>query len=63
MQCDVCLQPSVFELVRSPEFANLPLIVEDFIKDSGGSYTGGVSSKSIKGKIHFILNLFDLLSP
>ncbi|XP_016088466.1 Parkinson disease 7 domain-containing protein 1-like [Sinocyclocheilus grahami] len=31
--------PSVFELVRSPEFANLPLIVEDFIKDNGGSYT------------------------
>uniref|UniRef100_A0A672NKC9 Parkinson disease 7 domain-containing protein 1-like n=1 Tax=Sinocyclocheilus grahami TaxID=75366 RepID=A0A672NKC9_SINGR len=27
--------PSVFELVRSPEFANLPLIVEDFIKDNG----------------------------
>ncbi|CAB1322558.1 unnamed protein product [Coregonus sp. 'balchen'] len=31
--------PSVFELVRSPDFANLPLIVEDFVKDSGGSYT------------------------
>uniref|UniRef100_A0A1A8A051 Glutamine amidotransferase-like class 1 domain-containing protein 1 n=4 Tax=Nothobranchius TaxID=28779 RepID=A0A1A8A051_NOTFU len=31
--------PSVFELVRTPDFANLPLIVEDFVKDSGGSYT------------------------
>lgn len=31
--------PSVFELVRSPDFANFPLIVEDFVKDSGGSYT------------------------
>ncbi|XP_056455717.1 glutamine amidotransferase-like class 1 domain-containing protein 1 isoform X2 [Gadus chalcogrammus] len=31
--------PSVFELVRIPDFANLPLIVEDFVKDSGGSYT------------------------
>lgn len=31
--------PSVFELVRRPDFANLPLIVEDFVKDSGGSYT------------------------
>lgn len=33
-------KPSVFELVRQPDFANLPLIVEDFVKDSGGSYTG-----------------------
>lgn len=33
-------KPSVFELVRSPDFANLPLIVEDFVKDNGGSYTG-----------------------
>jgi len=37
-----CLKPSVFELVRSQDFANLPLIVEDFVKDSGGSYTGTV---------------------
>lgn len=36
----VISQPSVFELVRRPDFANLPLIVEDFVKDSGGSYTG-----------------------
>lgn len=33
-------QPSVFELVRRPDFANLPLVVEDFVKDYGGSYTG-----------------------
>lgn len=44
-------QPSVFELVRSPDFANLPLIVEDFIKDSGGSYTGEVTFELIKGTI------------
>lgn len=30
----------MFELVRMPDFANLPLVVEDFVKDSGGSYTG-----------------------
>lgn len=30
----------MFELVREPDFANLPMIVEDFVKDSGGSYTG-----------------------
>ncbi|CAG08765.1 unnamed protein product, partial [Tetraodon nigroviridis] len=31
--------PSVFELVRQPDFADLPLVVEDFVKDNGGSYT------------------------
>lgn len=36
-------QPSVFELVRRPDFANLPLVVEDFVKDYGGSYTGDTS--------------------
>lgn len=30
----------MFELVRRPDFANLPLVVEDFVKDNGGSYTG-----------------------
>uniref|UniRef100_A0A671SBA6 Glutamine amidotransferase-like class 1 domain-containing protein 1 n=1 Tax=Sinocyclocheilus anshuiensis TaxID=1608454 RepID=A0A671SBA6_9TELE len=34
--------PSVFELLRSAEFANLPLIVEDFVKDTGGSYTASI---------------------
>ncbi|XP_048013631.1 glutamine amidotransferase-like class 1 domain-containing protein 1 [Megalobrama amblycephala] len=43
--------PSVFELVRSPDFANLPLIVEDFIKDSGGSYTA-----SIEDAVHVVLD-------
>lgn len=38
-------KPSVFELVRQPDFANLPLIVEDFVKDSGGSYTGRLICK------------------
>uniref|UniRef100_A0A672NGE1 Parkinson disease 7 domain-containing protein 1-like n=1 Tax=Sinocyclocheilus grahami TaxID=75366 RepID=A0A672NGE1_SINGR len=42
--------PSVFELVRSPEFANLPLIVEDFIKDNGGSYTDAVHVSFSQGK-------------
>lgn len=42
-------KPSVFELVRQPDFANLPLIVEDFVKDSGGSYTGDtVDTKRIQ---------------
>ncbi|XP_068073398.1 glutamine amidotransferase-like class 1 domain-containing protein 1 isoform X1 [Danio rerio] len=43
--------PSVFELVRSSEFANLPLIVEDFIKDNGGSYTA-----SIEDAVHVVLD-------
>ncbi|XP_073720764.1 glutamine amidotransferase-like class 1 domain-containing protein 1 [Misgurnus anguillicaudatus] len=43
--------PSVFELVRSPEFANLPLIVEDFIKDNGGSYTA-----SVEDAVHVVLD-------
>lgn len=34
------LKPSVFELVRQPDFADLALVVEDFVKDHGGSYTG-----------------------
>lgn len=40
------LQPSVFELVRRPDFANLPLVVEDFVKDSGGSYTGELTCRA-----------------
>ncbi|XP_067090933.1 glutamine amidotransferase-like class 1 domain-containing protein 1 [Osmerus mordax] len=43
--------PSVFELVRSPDFANLPLIVEDFVKDSGGSYTA-----SKEDAIHVVID-------
>lgn len=33
-------QPSVYELVRAPGFARLPLIVEDFVKDAGASFSG-----------------------
>ncbi|XP_022362271.1 glutamine amidotransferase-like class 1 domain-containing protein 1 isoform X1 [Enhydra lutris kenyoni] len=32
--------PSVYELVRAPGFARLPLIVEDFVKDAGASFSG-----------------------
>ncbi|XP_044922900.1 glutamine amidotransferase-like class 1 domain-containing protein 1 isoform X1 [Mustela putorius furo] len=32
--------PSVYELIRAPGFAHLPLIVEDFVKDAGASFTG-----------------------
>ena len=38
--CPFPLQPSVYELVRAPGFAHLPLIVEDFVKDSGASFSG-----------------------
>ncbi|XP_019486692.1 PREDICTED: Parkinson disease 7 domain-containing protein 1 isoform X5 [Hipposideros armiger] len=31
--------PSVYELVRAPGFAHLPLIVEDFVKDAGASFS------------------------
>ncbi|XP_045414481.1 glutamine amidotransferase-like class 1 domain-containing protein 1 isoform X1 [Lemur catta] len=31
--------PPVCELVRAPGFARLPLIVEDFVKDSGASFS------------------------
>lgn len=34
------LQPSVYELVRAPGFARLPLVVEDFVKDSGAGFSG-----------------------
>ncbi|XP_076863262.1 glutamine amidotransferase-like class 1 domain-containing protein 1 [Brachyhypopomus gauderio] len=43
--------PSVFELVRFPDFANLPLIVEDFVKDNGGSYTA-----SQEDAVHVVLD-------
>ncbi|KAK2569140.1 Glutamine amidotransferase-like class 1 domain-containing protein 1 [Acropora cervicornis] len=32
--------PSVFESARSPDFSSLPLIIEDWIKDNGGTYSG-----------------------
>lgn len=33
-------QPSVYELIRAPDFARLPLVVEDFVKDSGAGFSG-----------------------
>lgn len=38
--CPFAPQPSVYELVRAPGFAHLPLIVEDFVKDAGASFSG-----------------------
>uniref|UniRef100_A0A2K5CB08 Glutamine amidotransferase-like class 1 domain-containing protein 1 n=1 Tax=Aotus nancymaae TaxID=37293 RepID=A0A2K5CB08_AOTNA len=35
--------PSVCELVRAPGFAHLPLVVEDFVKDSGASFSAAAS--------------------
>ncbi|XP_075401269.1 glutamine amidotransferase-like class 1 domain-containing protein 1 isoform X2 [Tenrec ecaudatus] len=43
--------PSVYELVRAPGFARLPLIVEDFAKDSGASF-----SASEPGAVHVVLD-------
>ncbi|XP_052617944.1 glutamine amidotransferase-like class 1 domain-containing protein 1 isoform X1 [Peromyscus californicus insignis] len=31
--------PSVYELIRAPDFARLPLVVEDFVKDSGAGFS------------------------
>ncbi|NWU88797.1 GALD1 protein, partial [Upupa epops] len=43
--------PSVFELVREPGFASLPVVVEDFVKDSGA-----VFSASSPGAVHVVLD-------
>ncbi|XP_065258905.1 glutamine amidotransferase-like class 1 domain-containing protein 1 isoform X3 [Emys orbicularis] len=32
--------PSVYELIRQPSFASLSIIVEDFVKDSGATFSG-----------------------
>lgn len=34
------MQPSVYELIRAPGFARLPLVVEDFVKDFGAGFSG-----------------------
>ncbi|XP_071809473.1 glutamine amidotransferase-like class 1 domain-containing protein 1 [Asterias amurensis] len=34
--------PSVYELARSPTFSNLPIILEDYIKDNGATYSASV---------------------
>nr|XP_042703584.1 glutamine amidotransferase-like class 1 domain-containing protein 1 [Chrysemys picta bellii] len=32
--------PSVYELIRQPSFASLSIVVEDFVKDSGATFSG-----------------------
>ncbi|XP_053304605.1 glutamine amidotransferase-like class 1 domain-containing protein 1 [Spea bombifrons] len=43
--------PSVYELVRQPEYSSLPLILEDFAKDSGATF-----SASEPDAIHVVLD-------
>ncbi|XP_058013145.1 glutamine amidotransferase-like class 1 domain-containing protein 1 isoform X2 [Ahaetulla prasina] len=43
--------PSVYELVRLPSFASLPIIVEDFSKDSGATF-----SASKVDAVHVVLD-------
>ncbi|XP_076769457.1 glutamine amidotransferase-like class 1 domain-containing protein 1 isoform X2 [Arvicanthis niloticus] len=43
--------PSVYELIRAPGFARLPLIVEDFVKDSGAGF-----SASEPDAVHVVLD-------
>ncbi|PNI26850.1 GATD1 isoform 15, partial [Pan troglodytes] len=43
--------PSVCELVRAPGFARLPLVVEDFVKDSGACF-----SASEPDAVHVVLD-------
>ncbi|XP_054826552.1 glutamine amidotransferase-like class 1 domain-containing protein 1 isoform X2 [Eublepharis macularius] len=43
--------PSVYELIRLPSFAALPIIVEDFAKDSGANF-----SASKADAVHVILD-------
>ncbi|XP_016075103.1 PREDICTED: Parkinson disease 7 domain-containing protein 1, partial [Miniopterus natalensis] len=43
--------PSVYELVRAPGFAHLPLIVEDFVKDAGANF-----SASEPDAVHVVLD-------
>ncbi|XP_052517856.1 glutamine amidotransferase-like class 1 domain-containing protein 1 isoform X2 [Budorcas taxicolor] len=38
--------PSVYELVRAPGFAHLPLVVEDFVKDAGACFSGSEQAPS-----------------
>ncbi|XP_072047117.1 glutamine amidotransferase-like class 1 domain-containing protein 1 [Amphiura filiformis] len=34
--------PSVCELARTPGFASLPIVIEDYVKDNGANYSGSV---------------------
>ncbi|EGW05544.1 Deformed epidermal autoregulatory factor 1-like [Cricetulus griseus] len=43
--------PSVYELIRAPDFACLPLVVEDFVKDSGAGF-----SASEPDAVHVVLD-------
>nr|XP_021153372.1 Parkinson disease 7 domain-containing protein 1 isoform X1 [Columba livia]XP_021153373.1 Parkinson disease 7 domain-containing protein 1 isoform X1 [Columba livia]XP_021153374.1 Parkinson disease 7 domain-containing protein 1 isoform X1 [Columba livia] len=43
--------PSVYELVRQPNFASLAIIVEDFVKDSGATF-----SASLPDAVHVVLD-------
>ncbi|KAB0366780.1 hypothetical protein FD754_010936 [Muntiacus muntjak] len=43
--------PSVYELVRAPGFAHLPLVVEDFVKDAGACF-----SASEPDAVHVVLD-------
>ncbi|XP_066466570.1 glutamine amidotransferase-like class 1 domain-containing protein 1 isoform X2 [Tiliqua scincoides] len=43
--------PSVYELIRLPSFASLPIIFEDFAKDSGASF-----SASKADAVHVVLD-------
>ncbi|XP_069480137.1 glutamine amidotransferase-like class 1 domain-containing protein 1 isoform X2 [Ambystoma mexicanum] len=43
--------PSVYELVRKPDFASLPIIVEDFVKDSNATF-----SASEPDAVHVVLD-------
>ncbi|EHB17830.1 Parkinson disease 7 domain-containing protein 1 [Heterocephalus glaber] len=43
--------PSVYELIRAPGFARLPLVVEDFVKDSGAGF-----SASEPDAVHVVLD-------
>ncbi|XP_034626306.1 glutamine amidotransferase-like class 1 domain-containing protein 1 isoform X2 [Trachemys scripta elegans] len=43
--------PSVYELIRQPSFASLSIIVEDFVKDSGATF-----SASKPDAVHIVLD-------
>ncbi|NXY86479.1 GALD1 protein, partial [Alcedo cyanopectus] len=43
--------PSVYELVRQPNFSSLSIIVEDFVKDSGATF-----SASTPDAVHVVLD-------
>uniref|UniRef100_A0A2K6LG65 Glutamine amidotransferase-like class 1 domain-containing protein 1 n=2 Tax=Rhinopithecus TaxID=542827 RepID=A0A2K6LG65_RHIBE len=45
--------PSVCELVRAPGFARLPLVVEDFVKDSGACFSAAASRPEADRHWHY----------